>query len=237
VAENKREDWEIDRDREEITQLLVRHRSITHKRIADILNRRRAEEYKKSLADLATLEDDQPIPEVRPPYTLTRQMIDYDVRVILRELKKRSLDKMEIVRARQVARYEDLYETARNDYERSKGEASEIQEDRETVELRTTVGQIADQVEGALGGLLSTRERSRRVELPGATKLKLKRKKSQLVGDPRFLQAAAKPLERIDALYNLGSVNVNVNTKGALAALLGVSPDDLPDPPADGSSK
>ena len=237
MAENKREDWEIERDREEIAQLLVRHRSITHKRIADVLNRRRKDEYKNALAGLGELGSDEPIPDIRQPYTLTRQMIDYDVKAITRELRKRSLEKMEVVKARQLARYEDLYETARNDYERSKGEVSEIQEDKETVGLKTTVGEVADQVDGALTGLLSTRERDRKVVLGGASRVKTKRKKSQLIGDPRFLVAAAKPLERIDALFNLGSVNVNLNSKGALAALLGVPPDDLPDPPADGSSK
>jgi hypothetical protein len=237
MAETKREKWEVERDREEIAQLLVRHRSITHQRVADILNQRRKDEYQKALASLAELEADEAIPAVREPYALTRQMIDYDVRAILKELRERSLDAMETVRARQLARYEDLYETARNDYERSKGEVSEIQEDKETVGLQTTVGQLAEEIDGPLSELLSTRERSRRVEISGATKVKLRRKKAQLVGDPRFLQAAAKPLERIDALYNLGSINVNVNSRNALAALLGISPDDLPDPPADGSSK
>jgi hypothetical protein len=244
VAENKREDWEIDRDREEIAALLSRYPQITHKRIADTLNRRRDEEYRAEVERLGRLGDDEPIPDVRPPYSLTRQMIDYDVKAIRRAWRKDYAKKFDDHISEQLARAKQLHADAYEGYERTQGEFSGIEENRETVELKTTVAGLIDALgddnEKLLGGLLSTKDLTRKVTLPGATRVRFKRKKEKLIGDPRYLLVADRAEARIDKLLGLEApteIDVKVKTREALAALLGVTPDDLPDAGPDGAAK
>jgi len=231
MAENKREEWEIDRDREEIGALLARYPKITRRRIADVLNKRRAEEYKRGIADAGNLDPDEPIPDVRPPYELTRQMIDYDVRAIRAGWRKEYKQKFDEHVSAQLARAMQLHTDAYEEFERSKGEISEIEENKETVELKTTVGGIVDQVDGNLQALLSTRERGRKVVLPGGLRVRTKRKKSQQIGDPRLLMVVDRAQARIDKLLDLeASTKIDIDPRGALAALLGVPVDKLPSP-------
>ena len=218
MAENKREDWEIDRDRLEISQLLARYRNITHRRIADLLFERRTVEYKQALKELDALDADSGIPNAPPPpYRLTRQMIDYDIKAIRTGWRKESRQKFEEHLSRQLASAYELHSAAWEGYERTIGESNELQEDRETVALKTTVAGVIDGLEEkTLAGLLSTLDLKRPVTLPGATRIKLRRKKAQQLGDPRFLAIADKAQERIDKLLGLNAPQeVNLNTPGA----------------------
>lgn len=235
MAENKREDWEIDRDRAEIAQLLARYRRMPSRRIADILYERRRAEYKKALAELDALDSDSPIPNPPPPpYQLTRQMIDYDRKAIRADLKKFARQKFEEHLAEQLGRALELHEEAWQGYERSLTVVFKIKRETETVDLKTTVGGIIEGIEGStLGNLLSTGDLRRKVELKGAQRVKELREKAQSTGEPRYLLVADRAQARIERLLGLEAatkVDVNVDSRKALAELLGVKPDALPDP-------
>ncbi len=222
MAENKREEWQTERDRVELAQLRTRFPNITHQRIADILFQRRTTEYKEALKELDALDADSVIPNAPPaPYKLTRQMIDYDFKKIRADWRKESRQKYEEHLSMQLARAYELHSTAYEGYERSIGEVNQIHEDRQTVELNTTVGALMEQVDGSAEALLSVNDLKRKIKLPGATRHVIRRKKSQLLGDPRFLLVADRAQERVDKLLGLHEPQeINVNTPGAANIVL-----------------
>lgn len=230
MAENKREDWQVERDREEIMSLLVRHRRISHQKIAEILNARRVEEYRHALTNLDTLEDDAPIPDVQPPYTLTRQMIDYDIKAIRKEWKKSRQEKFDQHKDYQLAQIEELARAAWDGYERSQRVRDEMTTSTSNIETQVGIEEVLDEnrsdkekhdLRGPRGGKL-------RFTVP-ATRNTTTRKREQLLGDPRFLLVVDRALERREKLLGLEPPKtVNVNVQKALAELLGVSPDSLP---------
>src|SRR5205809_4725658 len=100
MAAPKREEWQIFRDREEIAGLLARNRRMPHYRIAEVLNQRRQDDYRRLVNEaMKDLGADAPIPNVPPPYTLSRQMIDREVRVLEREFQRRASEKFEVAKA------------------------------------------------------------------------------------------------------------------------------------------
>lgn len=222
MAENKREEWEIERDRVEIAQLRTRFPNITHQRIADILFQRRTAEYKEALKELDALDADSVIPNAPPaPYKLTRQMIDYDFKKIRADWRKESRQKYEEHLSAQLARAYELHSTAYEGYERSIGEINEIQESKTTIEFKTTIDALMEHVDGDAHALLSTKNRKQKISLPGATSSTTRRKKAQLLGDPRFLLVADRAEERIDKLLGLHEPQeINVNTPGAADIVL-----------------
>ncbi len=210
MAENKREEWEVERDRDEIATLLARYRRMTHKRIAEILNQRREEEYRQALANLGELPSGQPIPAINPPYTLTRQMIDYDVKAIERRLIKHSTEKFEKHFARQLAAAEELHDTAWADYERTKKVADELVEEKSQVDVTTSVEEFFEDDREA-SEIIFNRRGKKRFKVP-ALKTKSKRKRKQLLGDPRFLLVVDRAQTRIENLLKLvGPQEINLN--------------------------
>jgi hypothetical protein len=199
MAENKRSDYEIERDREEIAALLARNRRMSHQRIADTLNRRRVEEYRRAISEaMNQLGENDPIPDIPQPYTLTRQMIDYDVKALEREFRKRAAEKYDTAKGYQLHEAEELLRTAWVDYERSKRPLEGTKTKTKDIELRTTEQFDAD-------GLLS-----RRIVVPARSIVEDK-KIEQHFGDPRYLGIVRDMLVHRAELMNLIDNDVNLN--------------------------
>lgn len=217
MAEHKREDWEIDRDRAEIAALLSRYRTITHAKIAKILNERRVDEYKEAIADLGALSADEGIPNLPNVYTLSRQMIDYDVRAIRKEWKKTYRQKFDEHASAELAAAFELHTAAWEGYERSMRPTQSVDKQEESVDLKTTRGHLM----GVLGEPIYPDDAGKPVTLPGAVKSKLRRKKTETYGDPKFLMVVDRAQERIDKLLGLAEAQeINVNTPGAADIVL-----------------
>jgi hypothetical protein len=230
MAENIREEWEIDRDRAEITSLLGRYRNITHRKIAYILNSRRQAEYKQALAELNATEENSALPALpAKPYKLTRQMVDYDVRAIREDLRNYTRETYEQLIADQLGRALELHETAYKGYERSQEDVDEIERKETSVELKTTLGELLKHIGVDMSRMFTPKQLNQRVTIPGARKIASKRKKAQSIGDAKHLMVADRAQARIDKLLRLEKpVVVDIKTREALAALLGVAVDQLP---------
>ena len=204
MAENKRSDYERERDREEIAALLARNRRMSHQRIADTLNRRRAEEYRRAVSDaLGELGENDPIPDIPPPYTITRQQVDYDVRVLEKEFRRRAAERFETAKGYQLVEVDELLRTAWADYERSKRPIESEQRQTKAIELRTT--EKFDAEDDSL---------TRRIVVP-ATAVVERKKREAGYGDPRFLQIIDRGLERRARLMNLETEQIDLNLPGA----------------------
>ncbi|MEN3329029.1 MAG: hypothetical protein V7638_3836 [Acidobacteriota bacterium] len=200
MAETKRSQYEIERDREEIAALLARNRRMSHQRIADILNRRRVEEYENALRSvLDGLGPNDPIPNVPLPYTLTRQMIDYDVKVLERDFRRRATEKYDTMKGYLIHHWEELFRTAWIDYEKSKRPLDETQETETNIALRTTEEFDADNP-----------ELTRRIVVP-ARKIQQKKKRAQGYGDPRFLKVIGETLRDLAEVTGVVDKEVNLN--------------------------
>lgn len=187
MAARKREDWEIDRDRQEIASLMARNRRILHKQIADILNQRRQDEYTAAL-----LED----PAALEPYTLTRQMVDYEVRALKRLWRKKATDKIELLVDLQLNEIDELARAAWDGYERSIRAA-------DTLTRQTTAVEV-DAV-----ALDESSQTVKSIKLP-ATKTIDTRKREQLIGNPRFLEVVGEQIKARNDLLGLTNNDVNV---------------------------
>lgn len=201
MAANKREEWEIERDREEISSLLARYRRMPHQRIADVLNKRRKDEYRNAVTEAtADLREGDPIPAVPPPYELTRQMVTYEVKNLKREWRKFALEKFEAARAQQLATIDELERVAWEGYERSTRVATSLHE--RTVDV--TVAAKDRDPDGT--GLV------REIKIP-ATKKTRDKTQEQLIGNPRFLEVIDRQIQRRNELLGLVTEEVNVNVQ------------------------
>lgn len=187
MAARKREDWEIERDRSEIAVLLARNRRVLHKQIADILNRRRREEYETALAD---------DPDAPEPYTLTRQMIDYEVRALKRQWRKQSQTKIEQLVDAQLNEIDELARAAWEGYERSIRAADTLTKATTAVEVDAVALDESDQ-------------QIKSIKLPAVKTIET-RKREQLIGNPRFLEVVAEQIRARNDLLGLTSNDLNV---------------------------
>lgn len=108
MAEKKRTDFEIERDRAEIAVLYTQEKK-THKQIAAILNDRRRREYETAVeAATADMELTGRIPNIVPPYTLTRQQITEDIAQIRKQFVKITAFNLDEIKGEQLAKIDAL---------------------------------------------------------------------------------------------------------------------------------
>lgn len=111
MAENFRTEFQIERDRREIADLYARKgRTLSHQRIAEILNERRQKEW----FEAAARDSDAPV-----PYELSRQMITYDIAAIRREWRKYITAKIDDYIAEQLRKIDEAEAAAWEGWERS----------------------------------------------------------------------------------------------------------------------
>jgi len=173
VAANKRSDIQIARDRREIADLYVRGWS--QGRIADELNRRRQAEWVAAM-DAGTT--DAPV-----PYELTRQMVNYDLKAIQSEWKRLSAFDLDEMKGQQLAKLDETERAAWEAWERSSQVHDEVTNQVVDIELKVKTGDEP-------------------LRLPGVRKM-MKRKRVQLLGDPRYLLVINTCIERRCKLLGL----------------------------------
>lgn len=189
MAENKRTDFQIERDRREIADLYVR--GWAQRLIADELNRRRKEEAAKAV-EAGHID----APE---PYELTRQMISYDLKALQTEWKKLSAFDLDEMKGRQLAKLDELERKANEGYDRSIGVVEDKQLQRITFDREAEEADVREVVNGSgkvetIKKLIPGRHETRTVE---------RRKRSELVGNPKFLQVVISCIERRCRLLGL----------------------------------
>lgn len=183
MAETKRTDIEIERDRHEIAELALR--GLPHWKIADILNQRRRDEYNKAVKEAAEqIKDSDLIPAIMPPYELTRQMVSYDIKAIKAQWRKDSSLKLDEFLAEQLAAAKALRAYAWEQLRRGEGTIESLSRSISEIELK------GEYPQGAA------------VRIP-AQKFTEARKLDELVPDPRWGKIIDSCDERIKELTGL----------------------------------
>jgi hypothetical protein len=191
MAEKKRTEFQIERDRFEISQLYARADAWSQQRIVDELYRRRVEEYEKAVA---AGEADPP-----KPYRLTRQMISYDLKALQESWKKLSAFDLDEMKGRILEKIDEVERKAWEGYERSCGVVEDMRRQKVTFEREREEADVRE-----------TYYENGKVEkvtkiIPGKheTRTTEQRKRSELIGNPRFLQVIASCIERRCKLLGL----------------------------------
>jgi hypothetical protein len=107
MAEKKRTDFEIDRDRSEISILYTQEKK-THAQIAAILNTRRQREYEEAVTAASRDMESGRIPAIVPPYTLSRQQITEDIAQIRRRFVEITAYNLDELKGAQLAKIDAL---------------------------------------------------------------------------------------------------------------------------------
>lgn len=128
MAANTRTEFQIARDRHEIATLYARAtRSglpLTHWQIAEVLNRRRFDEW------MTACKDD---PDSPAPYELTRQMITYDLKAIVAGWVRTTTFDLDEIKAAQLAKIDFVEACATDAWERSLKDADETEMEKVAV--------------------------------------------------------------------------------------------------------